>query len=78
MTNDKSNSSSLSGPAGDGQTGSGEAGKTLVVGILGGLVSAAGYLVYQRLPDEQKERINKQIRSAIESRLSEIRQNFNI
>jgi len=78
MTNDKLNSSSRPGSTGDSQTGSGEAGKTLLVGILGGLVSAAGYLVYQRLPDEQKERINKQVRSTIESRLSEIRQNFNI
>lgn len=78
MTNDKLNSSSRSGSTGESQTGSGEAGKTLLVGILGGLVSAAGYLVYQRLPDEQKERINKQVRSTIESRLSEIRQNFNI
>lgn len=77
MANDKAKPSSLPGSEGDGQ-GSGEAGKTLMVGILGGLVSAAGYLVYQRLPDEQKERINKQVRSAIESRLSEIRQNFNI
>jgi hypothetical protein len=41
-------------------------------------VSAAGHLVYQRLPDEQKERINKQVRATIESRLSELRQNFNI
>src|SRR6185437_11695245 len=78
MTNDKLNSSSRPGSTGDSQTGSGEAGKTLLVGILGGLVSAAGYLVYKRLPDEQKERINKQVRSTIESRLSEIRQNFNI
>ena len=30
-----------------------EAGRTLMVGVLGGLLSAAGYLVYQRLPDEQ-------------------------
>lgn len=78
MTNDKANSSSLSGSGGQGQGGSGEAGKTLLVGILGGLVSAAGYLVYQRLPEEQKERINKQVRSAIENRLTEFRQNFNI
>ena len=78
MTNDKPSSSLHSGSAGDNQSGSSEAGRTLLVGILGGLVSAAGYLVYQRLPDEQKERINKQVRATVESRLSEIRQNFNI
>jgi hypothetical protein len=77
MTNDKLNSSSHSNSS-ESQSGSGEAGKTLLIGILGGLVSAAGYLVYQRLPDEQKERINKQVRATIESRLSELRQNFNI
>jgi hypothetical protein len=78
MTNDKTNSSSLSGSSGESQSGSSEAGRTVLVGILGGLVSAAGYLVYQRLPDEQKERLHKQVRSQIESRLSELRQNFNI
>lgn len=78
MTNDKANSSPHSGPDGQDQGGSNEAGKTLLVGVLGGLVSAAGYLVYQRLPDEQKERINKQVRATIESRLAEFRQNFNI
>ena len=77
MTNDKPSSSSHSSSA-DNQGGSSEAGRTLLVGILGGLISAAGYLVYQRLPDEQKERINKQVRATVESRLSEIRQNFNI
>lgn len=77
MTNDKPNSSPHSNLS-DSQSGSSEAGKTVLIGILGGLVSAAGYLVYQRLPDEQKERINKQVRATIESRLSELRQNFNI
>jgi hypothetical protein len=78
MTNDKASSGSPSGSTGDHQSGSSEAGRTLLVGILGGLISAAGYLVYQRLPDEQRERINKQVRATVESRLSEIRQNFNI
>jgi hypothetical protein len=31
----------------------GEAGKVVLAGILGGLLSAAGYLIYRRLPDEQ-------------------------
>ena len=56
----------------------GEAGRALLVGVLGGLVSAAGYLVYQRLPEEQKRRIQVQVRGIIETRLNEIRQNFNI
>ncbi len=57
---------------------SNELGKTLLVGILGGIISAAGYLVYTRLPDEHKERIHGQVRSALQQRINEIRQNFNI
>lgn len=60
------------------QPESGETGRALLVGVLGGLVSAAGYLVYQRLPEEQKRRIQVQVRGIIETRLNEIRQNFNI
>lgn len=59
-------------------TDAGEAGKVLLIGILGGLVSAAGYLVYRRLPEEQKQRLNAQVRSAVAQRITEIRQNFNI
>jgi hypothetical protein len=56
----------------------GEAGKTALVGLLGGILSAVGYAVYQRLPEEQKERIRGQVRGLVESRINEIRQNFNI
>jgi hypothetical protein len=59
-------------------TGSNEAGKALLVGVLGGLLSAAGYLVYQRLPEDQKERLQSQARTMLQQRINEIRQNFNI
>jgi len=55
-----------------------EAGRTLLVGVLGGVISAAGYLVYQRLPDEQKDRLHRQVRGMLESRINELRSNFNI
>jgi hypothetical protein len=55
-----------------------EAGRALLVGVLGGIVSAAGYLVYRRLPDEQRDRLNSHVRSLVESRISELRSNFNI
>jgi hypothetical protein len=55
-----------------------DAGRVILVGVLGGLASAAGYLVYMRLPDEQKYRLNRQVRGLIESRINEIRANFNI
>jgi hypothetical protein len=55
-----------------------DAGRTMLVGVLGGIVSAAGYLVYTRLPDEQKDRLHRQVRGLLESRINELRQNFNI
>jgi len=55
-----------------------DAGRTVLVGVLGGIISAAGYLVYQRLPDEQRERLHRQVRGILESRINELRQNFNI
>lgn len=61
-----------SGPEGN------EVGKAVLVGLLGGLVSAAGYLVYRRLPDDQKERLHGQVRGVVQQRINELRQNFNI
>lgn len=55
-----------------------EVGKAILIGLLGGLLSAAGYFVYRRLPDEQRERLHAQLRTAVAARISEIRQNFNI
>jgi hypothetical protein len=62
----------------NGSAQSGDAGRTVLVGVLGGIISAAGYLVYQRLPDEQRDRLHRQVRGLLESRLNEIRQSFNI
>lgn len=59
-------------------TGGNEVGKALLVGVLGGLLSAAGYLVYQRLPDEQKDRLQRQAKDMLQQRINEVRQNFNI
>ncbi|MDB5027267.1 MAG: hypothetical protein JWO66_956, partial [Candidatus Eremiobacteraeota bacterium] len=55
-----------------------DAGRTVLVGVLGGIISAAGYLVYQRLPDEQKERLHRQVRGVLEQRINELRSNFNL
>ncbi|HEY0394901.1 MAG TPA: hypothetical protein VGD01_10460 [Candidatus Elarobacter sp.] len=55
-----------------------EAGRTVLVGVLGGIISAAGYLVYQRLPDEQRDRLHRQVRGVLESRINELRSNFNL
>lgn len=61
-----------------GDAANSDAGRTVLVGVLGGILSAAGYLVYQRLPDEQKEKLHRQVRGALETRISEIRSNFNL
>jgi hypothetical protein len=55
-----------------------DAGKVVLAGVLGGLLSAAGYMIYRRLPQEQKDRIHAQVRSLVAQRITEIRQNFNI
>jgi hypothetical protein len=57
---------------------SGEAGKVVLIGVLGGLLSAAGYLIYRRLPEEQKHRLNAQVRAMVQQRITELRQNFNL
>jgi hypothetical protein len=75
MTDASKNPNELPKPSGGD---SGDAGRTVMVGVLGGIISAAGYLVYQRLPEEQKDRLHKQVRGLLESRINEIRQNFNI
>jgi hypothetical protein len=57
---------------------SNDAGRTLLAGVVGGIVSAAGYLVYSRLPDDQKERLHLQVRQLVETRVNELRGRFNI
>ena len=62
----------------DGADESNDAGRVVLVGLLGGLLSAAGYMIYRRLPEEQKQRLNAQVRSMVQQRITELRQNFNI
>ena len=65
-------------PHSDGEIDGADVGKALLVGLLGGLISAAGYMIYRRLPDEQKDRLNAHVRTLVQDRISELRQNFNI
>ena len=71
-----SHGDSHSEPAGD--PASNEAGKALLVGVLGGLAAAAGYLVFQRLPEDQKSRLQSQAKQLLQERITEIRRNFNV
>ena len=57
---------------------SGEAGKTVLAALLGGVASAVGYVVYTRLPDDQKDRLRSQVRTLVESRVNELRGRFNL
>lgn len=50
----------------------------VVAGLVGAVLGAAGYLIYQRLPDEQKERLHRQVRSLIDQKVSELRENFQL
>jgi hypothetical protein len=55
-----------------------EVGRALLAAVVGGVASAAGYLVYTRLPDDQKEKLRAQVRQLVESRVNELRGRFNI
>lgn len=55
-----------------------EAGKVVLAGVLGGLLSAAAYMIYRRLPDEQRDRLNSTVRGMVQERITELRRNFNI
>jgi len=55
-----------------------DVGRTLLVGLLGGVLSAAGFLVYKRLPEDQKERLHGQVRGMVQQRINDIRGNFNV
>ncbi len=55
-----------------------DASRALLAGVVGGIVSAAGYLIYSRLPDEQRDRLHAQGRALLESRINEMRSRFNI
>jgi len=84
INDDRNNGASNAGSEGYAGSGSpegsssGDAGRALLAGLVGGVVSAAGYLVYQRLPDDQKAKLQAQVRSLVESRVNELRGRFNI
>ena len=57
---------------------SNEAGRTVLAGLFGGVASAVGYIVYSRLPEDQKVKLQAQVRSLVESRINELRSRFNV
>jgi hypothetical protein len=71
------NHNSAKDPQPEPAANSNEAGRTLLIGVVGGIVSAAGYLIYTRLPEEQKDKLNQQVRTVVESRVNEFRSRLN-
>ncbi len=55
-----------------------EAGRAVLAGLFGGVASAVGYIVYARLPEDQKAKLQAQVRSLVESRINELRSRFNV
>jgi hypothetical protein len=78
ISDDRTNPSFSSSDSYQPDSATNEAGRTILAAVVGGVVSAAGYLVYSRLPDDQKERLHAQVRQVVESRVNEIRGRFNI
>jgi hypothetical protein len=73
-----SNSHDDSTPDSGSPKSSKETGRAMLAGLLGGVASAVGYIIYSRLEPEQKEKLHGTVRNVVESRISEIRSNFDI
>jgi|GEM_PF-2087644 len=52
--------------------------KALLAGLIGGVVASAGYMLYQRLEDEQKEAIKHSVMSFVQDRIGDIRSQLKI
>ena len=78
IADDRTASAAGSTPSYGEPPASNEAGRTVLAGLLGGVASAVGYIVYTRLPDDQKDRLHAQVRTLVESRVNELRGRFNL
>lgn len=47
--------------------------KTLLAGLIGAVVAAAGYFIYSRLEDEQKEAIRQTVGKFVEDKIADVR-----
>lgn len=50
-----------------------EAKRALLAGLVGGIVGTAGYLLYTRLEEEQKNSIRRSISKFVEEKVAEIK-----
>ncbi len=65
------------GPGGDNrsdfQSGEGSFRATLMAGIIGAVVASAGYLIYSRLEDEQREALRESVGKFVQDKMSDVR-----
>jgi len=47
--------------------------RTLLAGLIGGLVASVGYLVYSRLEDDQKHALRQTVGKFVEDKISDVR-----
>ncbi|HEV2037841.1 MAG TPA: hypothetical protein VGQ96_04465 [Candidatus Eremiobacteraceae bacterium] len=47
--------------------------KTLLAGLIGGVVAAGAYFIYTRLEDEQKEALRQTVGKFVEDKIADVR-----
>lgn len=72
----RSSSGSLSGSKVPKHTQ--DSGKTVLIGLLGGVASAVAFTIYERLPEAQRDRVHEYVRSMVASRLNDFRDGLNL
>lgn len=51
----------------------GEARKALIAGLIGAAIGTAGYLIYSRLEEEQKDALRRTVAKFVEDKISDVR-----
>ncbi len=65
-------------PAAKSSKPSTDSGKTVLIGLAGGIASAVAFTLYQRMPEEQRERLHEYARSVLAARLGDLRDGLNL
>ena len=64
--------------AGHSDGSSGELRKTLLAGLIGGVVAAAAYFIYSRLEEDQKTALRQTVGKFVEDKIADVRAQFKI
>jgi hypothetical protein len=68
------NSPNGSGGQGPTDQDATEVKRTLLAGLIGAVAGAAGYLIYSRLEQEQRDQIRKSVSKFFEDKIADIRE----